>query len=183
MHIVTKPLHKKELSFFISNYIHQRKSRSLEFDDLVVLNSSNIKDYQYVNEDRDYYFSFIGCLLCKGFLKSFHALILHMFFCHQDLTFYFSVLFHFFKYFLYFYIKEFLNPFTKILENHLVILTNPADKSNFLFYNPEDKSDFKIKPFYIRKISNNVLYEKINNILNSRNMYFFIFLFKSKKSF
>jgi hypothetical protein len=91
LHIVTKQLKRSELNLYVANYIQQRKSRSLEYDDLIVINSSNMKDHSYEIEDKDYYFCITGCLLCKGFLQSFHALIVHLYYCHPNITFYFTV--------------------------------------------------------------------------------------------
>lgn len=90
LHIITKNIQKKDLNTFINNFVNQRKSRCVD-DDLIVVNSSNIKDYSFENEDKDYYFSFSGCLLCHGFYKSFEALFIHIKYCHSNFECYFSV--------------------------------------------------------------------------------------------
>ncbi len=73
------------------NFINQRKNKSINNDDLVVVNSTNIKGIYFENEDKDYYFNYLGCIFCQGNYKSFPAMFLHMKFCHPELESYFSV--------------------------------------------------------------------------------------------
>ena len=90
-HIITKPLQKKELNQFIVSFTNQRRSRNVDPDDLIVVNTTNIKEYSFENDDKDYYFSFSGCLFCYGYYKSFEALFIHMKYCHFNFDIYFSV--------------------------------------------------------------------------------------------
>lgn len=91
LHVITKNIHKKELNQFIGNFLNIRKNKNIENDDLVVVNKTNIKEFDLENEDTDYYFSFSGCLFCKGCYKSFPALYIHMKFCHPDFECYYTV--------------------------------------------------------------------------------------------
>jgi len=90
LHTITKNLKIKELSQIIGSFLNQRNNKSIN-DDLVIINTANIKEISFKNEEKDYYFSFLGCIFCRGKYKSFPALYIHMNFCHPEFESYYSV--------------------------------------------------------------------------------------------